>query len=272
MLKNCFKVVKDIVLNTKINKDSKMKKHKNSKKNKSLNVKLFTLIELLIVIAIIAILAGMLLPALGKARDKAKSIGCLSNLKQIGLGSSLYTNDYDGWIVPGSAGSDFYGQCWVGSLSGYGGYTSGYALQYDYYHAKGSFICPQEVIGVGNAMDGNFKYSHYAINSRLSGYKGLPTGQKAWRKTVHILKPSIAVLIVDSDRKEMYETGYNCIGYISYRHGAGSGTSSVIGEANVLYAGGNAKARNYRELHTFWNSESLSEGFRAGDNNGWIMP
>ena len=60
----------------------------------------FTLIELLVVIAIIAILAAILFPVFAQAREKARSVSCLSNLKQAGLAYTMYTQDYDEMTTP----------------------------------------------------------------------------------------------------------------------------------------------------------------------------
>ncbi len=103
--------------------------------------KSFTLIELLVVVAIIAVLVAILLPALSGARDQARLIACLSNLKQIGIGEMAYAsenNDYpveawNGWGL-GSFGGSINGQkvrTWARTL-----------IDYKYVAATGTFRCP----------------------------------------------------------------------------------------------------------------------------------
>ena len=147
----------------------------------------FTLIELLVVIAIIAILAAILFPVFARARENARRSSCLSNMKQLGLGLTMYTQDNDGGLVAyNNNGSATWGKLYVPTI--------------DYVKNDQIYRCPSANSLVPASYLSGYYGASYAFPYRNTSYPGwiaLPLLAPA--KLDALPEPSRTCLLVEVD-------------------------------------------------------------------------
>lgn len=207
----------------------------------------FTLVELLIVIAIIAILASMLMPALKKARDSAKSIVCVNNLKTLSSNVMLYVGDYNAYLPPVVN--------WDGQFWDYGGHPAqnkSPGVLADYYKARpyyysggegGLLTCPMDA-RKETSSSRDFKPESYALNANICGYPTLAYTDYGPHKINRYSKPKVLAMEFTGDdddpetliKPRFYDYQYNCQ---QAWHNKGS---------NFLWVDGHVSWQKYKEL------------------------
>jgi prepilin-type N-terminal cleavage/methylation domain-containing protein/prepilin-type processing-associated H-X9-DG protein len=162
---------------------------KTIKSRKLLNVNTFTLIELLVVIAIIAILAAMLLPALNKARDRAKAIKCINNMKQLATAVHMYGDDYDDWLPLSGTAGQWRMEIFLYATGKKSDGTLAQAVNHDV------FTCPSLLPDI-KALASHM-ISGYGWNLSHLGYNGTPTYPRV--KLTQVPKPGQTIMLGDTE-------------------------------------------------------------------------
>lgn len=158
----------------------------------------FTLIELLVVIAIIAILAAILFPVFAQAREKARAISCLSNLKQLGPSVMMYVQDYD----------ETYPRTSYLAGDGVNDYTWTYVIQ-PYVKNVQIFVCPSDPAPVPPITKSGKAYIQVPLFSYITNYNVIPAHDWAPPTLATIDAPASTIML--AERRPMFDKNHKPI-------------------------------------------------------------
>ncbi len=216
----------------------------------------FTLIELLVVVAIIAILAALLMPALGTAKTKVKSVACLSKFKQLGLLASAYADDYNGYAIP----------CMLNANGTGGGNGFGYVLYSTLGYVKNRkvLVCDElakypiqsnNQYGITCAPN-NFVHPAQKTDGTLID-RSSQRGKPGWTKLSDISSPSQTFSMTD-----MFETWYGYPELVAWPNPIECHTplsfsilyTSHMAGVNNLYVDGHASWFSLKTYNSSWSN------------------